>query len=43
MPVGDVVTTVKFDIMTNAMAIHNGVGIGNVNDPKGCRTKLDSI
>jgi len=40
MPVGDVVTTVKFDIMTNAMAIHNGVAVGNVNDPKGCRTKL---
>jgi L-fucose isomerase-like protein len=40
MPVGDVVTTVKFDIMTNALAIHNGVAVGNVNDPKGCRTKL---
>jgi hypothetical protein len=32
MPVGDVVTAVKFDIMTNAMAIHNGVAVGNVND-----------
>ena len=40
MPVGDMVTTVKFNIMTNATAIHNGVAVGYVNDPKGCRTKF---
>ena len=40
MCVGDVVTTGKFDIMANAMAIHNSVTVENVNDPKGYRTKL---
>ncbi|MEA5004651.1 MAG: hypothetical protein VB081_14280 [Christensenella sp.] len=40
MPVGDVVTTVKYDIESNAMAIHTGMAVGNVTEEKGCRTKL---
>lgn len=40
MPLGQKVTTVKFDIMSNSMSIHNGKAVGNVHSPMGCRTKL---
>jgi len=40
MPIGYDVTTVKFDILSNSMAIHTGRAVANVTDEKGCRTKL---
>lgn len=40
MPINEVVTTVKLDIDTHAMALHTGKAVGNVNEEKGCRTKL---
>ena len=39
-PLGYTVTTIKFDILTNSMSIHNGKAVGNVNSPLACRTKL---
>lgn len=40
MPLGYIVTTIKFDILTNSMSIHNGKAVGNVHSPLACRTKL---
>lgn len=40
MPIHDTVTTVKIDIEHHAMAIHTAMAVGNVNEEKGCRTKL---
>lgn len=40
MPLEYTVTTIKFDILTNSMSIHNGRAVGNVNTPLACRTKL---
>ena len=40
LPVGCDVTTVKYDILSNSMAIHTAEAVGNVTDEKGCRTKL---
>lgn len=40
MPVGKTVTTAKIDILNNALAIHTAKAVGNVNEEKGCRTKL---
>jgi len=39
-PVGEIVTTVKFNILERKMSIHTGTIVGNVEDEKGCRTKV---
>lgn len=40
MPLGHDLTTVKFDIRSNSMSIHNAKAVGNVHTPLACRTKL---
>ena len=40
MPLGDVVTTIKINIMEKALSIHQGKTVANVEDDKACRTKL---
>jgi len=40
MPLGETVTTIKINPRGKCFAIHNGRTVGNVNDEKGCRTKL---
>ena len=39
-PPGEKVTTVKLNIREMALAIHSGRTVGNVEEDKGCRTKL---
>ena len=40
MPLGETVTTIKINPRDKRFAIHNGRTVANVNDDKGCRTKL---
>lgn len=40
MPIGEKITTVKISISQEALAIHEGKSIANVEEDKGCRTKL---
>lgn len=40
MPLGQPVTTAKFNPAKHCFAIHSGRTVANVNDDKGCRTKL---
>jgi L-fucose isomerase-like protein len=40
MPLGETVTTIKINPRGKCFAIHNGHTVANVNDDKGCRTKL---
>lgn len=40
MPLGETVTTIKFSLSRNALVMHQGVTVENVNEDKACRTKL---
>ena len=40
MPLGETVTTIKMNPRENAFTVHNARTVANVNDDKGCRTKL---
>lgn len=40
MPLGQPVTTAKFSPAKRCFAVHSGRAVANVNDDKGCRTKL---
>jgi L-fucose isomerase-like protein len=40
MPVGHVVTTLKFSPTTRQVIVHQGKTVGNVDDDRSCRTKL---
>jgi len=40
MPLGETVTTIKMNPRENAFAVHNARTVANVDDDKGCRTKL---
>lgn len=40
MPLGEIVTTTEIDIAKNGLSIHQGRTVANIEDDKGCRTKL---
>ena len=40
MPLGEVVTTLKINVLEKAMSIHQGRTVANVEEDRGCRTKL---
>jgi len=40
MPLGEKVTTIKVSSINKAFSIHTGKTVANVNEDKGCRTKL---
>lgn len=40
MPLGKTITTIKINTLAEAIAIHQGKTVANIDDPKGCRTKL---
>jgi len=40
MPLGEIVTTLKINVLEKAMSIHQGRTVANVGEDRGCRTKL---
>jgi len=40
MPVGKPITTVKISLREKKISLHQGKSVGNVNNERGCRTKL---
>ncbi len=40
MPLGETVTTLRISIWDNTVVLHTGKTVANIDDPKGCRTKL---
>ena len=40
LPTGEIVTTVKFDVVKKAMVVHSGIATENLETENGCRTKL---
>jgi hypothetical protein len=40
LPLGQVVTTVQTNVMEKAIVVHSGKTVADIDDPKGCRTKL---
>jgi len=40
MPLGEKITTVKVNVVEKALSIHQGITVANVEEDKGCRTKL---
>ena len=40
MPLGEKITTMQMDVMSKIMAIHQGRAVANIEEEKGCRTKL---
>lgn len=40
MPLGEMITTLKINVLEKAMAMHQGKTVANVKEERGCRTKL---
>lgn len=40
LPIGEKITTLRISIWDNSIILHTGKTVANIDDPKGCRTKL---
>lgn len=40
LPLGEKITTLRISIWDNSVILHTGKTVANIDDPKGCRTKL---
>lgn len=40
LPLGEKVTTLRISLWDNSIVLHTGKSVANIDDPKGCRTKL---
>ncbi|MBC7326843.1 hypothetical protein H5T87_01840 [bacterium] len=40
LPLGEKITTLRISIWDNTILLHTGKTVANIDDPKGCRTKL---
>ncbi len=40
LPLGEKITTLRISLWDNSVILHTGKTVANIDDPKGCRTKL---
>lgn len=40
MPLGEMITTLKINVLAKAMSVHQGKTVANIKEERGCRTKL---